>query len=303
MISRSGFAAGRATPAAWARAGGPLRAVALFLYLAVLLVAAPAPARELDPSVIVDPPWHLADIWWETGRSEPFQRLSIDITLDADVDSAVRLYIAGFGLGRLNGVKFYAGLQTQLQGRPLTGGRILPIGRGAIFSRWDEDSPAALRPAPDGVVEIGGYEGRFVSVRAPLAWRAGRYTLKLERLPGEPADDPAYSWVGLSIRGHASGEERFVGALRFPGSELRLDGKLAAFVEIYGPRIPVAAIPQLRISFSALTLNGAPIAARKISARYPRNIPDLARVSRAADAVHIDLGQPVLRRQRSEELR
>ena len=250
-----------------------------------------------------NPPWHLVDLWWDLGEARTFESLAIDFELSDDVPETVNLYIAPIGLGKLSGTSFYGGIQTQIG--PLTAtrsGQRLTLGRGAIFSRWDERSLDAVRLAQGGGCESSGYEGNFISVRNRFAWTKGQYTLQLRRMDVERIDDKPHTWVGMFMYGKAGGDERYVGAMRFPGAPLTLDRHLASFVEIYGRRIPLDKIPKLDVTIAAIRVNGQPIAEPHVRAIYPQGVPDYANAEAAKPGVVIHVGQPVERTQRAVRL-
>ena len=99
-----------------------------------------------------NPPWHLVDYWWDFGKETEFTSYEVDFILSNDVDPKVRLYIAPIGLGHLNKVPFYGGIQTQSDGfrtHPHPRRREY-IGKGALFSRWNErDIKATRKSAAD----------------------------------------------------------------------------------------------------------------------------------------------------------
>src|ERR1700744_5496972 len=68
--------------------------------------------KALSDGTLKDTPWHLVDLWWNLGTNAPFQSYSIDINVMDDVPTNVNLYISPVGLGKLNGMGFYGGLQT-----------------------------------------------------------------------------------------------------------------------------------------------------------------------------------------------
>ena len=93
------------------------------------------PARRLPPQ-----PWHTADITWYFTRTTPhFESLDVDVTIDRDVSTNVNLYIAPCGMGKLNDIEFYGGLQSNANGWPSKDEHVRHfIGKGGIFSRWGE---------------------------------------------------------------------------------------------------------------------------------------------------------------------
>ena len=143
-------------------------------------------------------PWHVADIWWKFDKPiEHFETLTMDVTIDRDVPTNYNLYISPVGIAKINGMDFYGGLQTGINGwASRTNQERVFVGKGAIFSRWSHDKkkPIGLdfvRLASDGLCESAGYEGEFCSVRRPFAWSKGTYTYSVikgdtEMVKGEP---------------------------------------------------------------------------------------------------------------------
>jgi hypothetical protein len=259
----------------------------------------PAPAGPKYPP----PPWHLVDLWWDTGRDAPFESYGIDVTTADDVPPSMNLYIAPVGLGHLNRTPFYGGIQTQTDGYTKRDRRLRKIGPGLIFSMWGERDHDAIRPSLGGFCQSSGHEGDFVSVRRPYPWKKGKYTYTVVRMDREEAGGKARTWVGAFVYSHDRDENVFVGALRFPGTGLVLSRKLASFVEVYGPRIPVADIPKVTVTFGNLRVNGRPVDRPAASAVYPKGVPDYAEAAARDGAVVVTVGRAVEgRRQRQVEL-
>ena len=86
-------------------------------------------------------PWHLADVWWSFDKPTPgFESLSVDVTIDRDISDSYNLYIAPVGIAKINGLQFYGGLQTNVNGWASRKSRTrVHPGKGAIFSRWSHD--------------------------------------------------------------------------------------------------------------------------------------------------------------------
>lgn len=118
-------------------------------------------------------PWHLVDTWWDIGANQPFESLAVDVTIDQDVPANVSLYIARIGLGHLNNAPFYGGMQTRSDGYTRGDQRLRVIGRGTLFSMWNERSLDAIRPADGGPLQSSGHEDDFISVRRPYSWNKG----------------------------------------------------------------------------------------------------------------------------------
>ena len=203
------------------------------------------------PDVQVSRPWHFTNIWI-THDDPPtdFDRFCVTVAVEIDVYGRIPIYISPINQ-KINKLGIYAGIQTHIRGFvDKANPRFEARGRGAIFSRWEERELDAIREAPGGLHESGGYEGNFISVRNDLAWSRGSYELclvKADRVDGEPlpedyeAEDIAYgwgrfvhTWVRFEVTEEASGETTLVGALAFPGETLALDETTTVFYEAYG---------------------------------------------------------------------
>lgn len=258
--------------------------------------AAAVPADGDEAARYAKMPWHLVDIWWDLRQEARFESYSIDVTIGDDVSPDVNLYVAPIGLGHLNQTAFYGGLQTQSDGNTKDDPKLRKIGRGLLMSMWGERSTTAIRPADGGFFQSSGHEGDFVSVRRPFAWKAGTYTYRIVKMDREVIDGQPHTWVGAFLFAHRSNENIFIGALRFPGENLTLAPKIASFVEIYGGRKPVAAIPKLEVTLGNLQVNGVPVEAPKATAIYPDKIPDYALAFERNGRVAITVGEPVAER-------
>ena len=253
-----------------------------------LLAAEPQPAKEYKST-----PWHLVDLWWDIGKESPFESYSIDVDISDDVPSTKNLYIAPIGIAHLGKTPFYGGIQTQVDGYTKRDQHLRKIGPGFIFSMWGERSLNAIRPSIGGFCQSSGHEGDFVSVRRPYEWKKGKFTYKVVRMDKEEIDGQPSTWVGVFVFSHEKDENVFVGALRFKGENLVLAGKVASFVEVYRPRIPVEEIPKLTVTFGNLVVNGKPVKVKTASAIYPKSIPDYAEAVGKDEAVVVTVGQAV----------
>lgn len=241
-------------------------------------------------------PWHLVDLWWDLGQETPFESYSIDVTISDDLPASQNLYIAPIGLGHLSQTPFYGGLQTQSDGYTLENKQLRKIGPGLLMSMWGERSHEAIRPAAGGFYQSSGHEGDFVSIRRPYQWTKGSFTYKIIRLDREVIDGKPYTWVGAFVTAHEKDETIFIGALRFKGENLKLSPKLASFVEVYGPRKPVAEIPRVTVTFGNLQVNGKAATVKAVEAIYPDGVPDYAEAKPKNQSVVITVGQPVAER-------
>ena len=222
-------------------------------------------------------PWHVANIWWDFEKPvEHFTSLEIDVTIDRDVPSDYNLYVSPCGVAHINGMQFYGGLQTNINGWPNKESleRVFP-GKGAIFSRWSNDKKVPIGldhvrvAGNDCVVESAGYEGEFASVRRPFAWTKGTYTYSITQGETEMVEGMECTWFHCRVK-DAAGAVQEVGSLRFEGTDFTFWAKHSAFVEVYSTaKIPHSNIPKVNITFGWPRLNGQKVALKKTSAYYP----------------------------------
>ena len=246
-------------------------------------------------------PWHLADVWWSfESATAHFESLDLDVTIDRDVPETVNLYIAPCGLGELSGIKFYGGLQSNINGwQSRTNQTRVHLGRGGIFSRWGKGklSVRQARGADDSHYEAAGYEGDFVSVRRPFAWAKGSYTWSLRASDTETADGTNYTWVSCFLTTHATGATRFIGSLRFEGEDLTFWNKHAAFVEVYSTaKIPRSEIPEVKVTFGYPRVNGQPPKLKSARVVHPSpgqqsGSPDCATAAAEGSDVVVTVGK------------
>ncbi len=247
-------------------------------------------------------PWHLVDVWWDVGQDTPFESYSIDVTIKDPVPADINLYIAPIGLGHLNGIPFYGGVQTQADGYTKQNRRLRKIGPGFLMSMWGERGHDAIRPALGGFCQSSGHEGDFISVRRAYAWTPGKYTYRVVRMDREVVAKKPCTWVGAFVYSHTRDENVFVGALRFPAEKLVLARRLASFVEIYGRRIPVEKIPKVQVTCGNLKVNGQVITRPGVMAVYPKGVPDYAAARLLESDLVIQVGEPVKDRRTRREV-
>ena len=142
---------------------------------------------------IVTPPWHMIDIDCFFMKDIPFDKISVDLQIKDDISADEFLYIAPF-CGRINGINFYAGIQTQCGGyvNPLHNEQNADyheIGKAMIFSRWDTRNIKALQKATNGVCESSGYEGDSLSYQLQMSANPGN--------SGAPVFDNAGEVIGV----------------------------------------------------------------------------------------------------------
>lgn len=247
-------------------------------------------------------PWHVANIWWDFQKPiEHFTSLEMDVTIDRDIPSTYNLYVSPCGIANINGLQFYGGLQSNINGwqNATNHERIFP-GHGGIFSRWssDKQTPVGLEnvrvAGDDCLVESAGYEGEFASVRRPFAWTRGTYTYCIEKGATEIADGKTNTWFTCKIKSTA-GTEREIGSLRFEGDDFKFWARHSAFVEVYSTeKIPHANIPKVNITFGWPRVNGEKVPLKKVSAYYPSKTgpasPDCCWIKADGEKVRVEVG-------------
>lgn len=258
-----------------------------------------AASAELPPL-----PWHVADVWWDFEKPTPhFESLEVDVTIDRDVPDTVNLYVSPCGIAKINGLDFYGGLQSNINGwADATNRTRLHPGKGAIFSRWSSDKRTPLSiahvrvAAPDCLVETAGYEGEFASVRRPFAWTQGTYTYQIIKGDREVAAGQTNTWFHCRVKDQA-GKTHEVGSLRFEGSDFTFWERHAAFVEVYSTaKIPRSAIPEVKVTFGYPRLNGQQPKFKSARVVHPgpgerSGSPDCARAEAVGDRVLVSVGR------------
>jgi hypothetical protein len=247
-------------------------------------------------------PWHVANIWWEYEKPiEDFRSLEMEVSIDRDVPSTYNLYISPCGSSKINGLQFYGGLQTNVNGWATKESRerVHP-GRGAIFSRWSHDkaTPIGLdhvrTAGPDCLVESAGYEGEFASVRRPFAWKKGTYTYQIVKGASERVGDRDCTWFDCQVT-DSTGAVHKVGSLRFEGATFTLEPRQSAFVEVYSTsKIPRSGIPKVKVGFGWPRINGSKVPLKKASAYYPHDkgpaAPDCATAVAEGEKCVVEVG-------------
>ena len=248
-------------------------------------------------------PWHLTDIWWRfENPTANFESLEVDVTIDRDIPESYNLYISPVGIAKINGLQFYGGLQTNVNGwaSKKSRTRVHP-GRGAIFSRWSHDlkQPIGLshvRTVKGGLCESAGYEGQFCSVRRTYAWKAGTYTYSIVKGDLELIKEQPHTWFHCLVRSHKSDFTTYMGSLRFEGEDFTFWDRNAAFVEIYATsKIPKSGIPKVSVTFGYPRLNGKAPSLKSAYAYYnSEKSPQCAKTSVDVDKVVVEVGSMFL---------
>lgn len=275
--------------------------------------AQPTPEAMAEAAGVTLPklPWHVANIWWNYEKPvENFSSLEVDITIDRDVPDTYNLYISPCGTADMNGMSFYGGLQTNINGWANKESRErVHRGKGAIFSRWsaDKKTPIGLdhvrTAADDCLVESAGYEGEFASVRRPFAWTKGTYTWSLTKGATEEIDGKPHTWFTCRVK-PADGEATEIGSLRFEGKEFTYWARHSAFVEVYSTaKIPRSGIPKVVVTFGAPRINGVALPSKQTTAYYPDkggpDSPDCAKITADGTNCVVTVG-PIFKRPEAE---
>jgi hypothetical protein len=255
-------------------------------------------------------PWHTSNIWWDFVQPiEHFESLEMDIAVDRDVPSTYNLYISPVGSAQINGLQFYGGLQTNINGWESAEKQVrVHRGKGAIFSRWSHDkktklSFADLKAEPDGLCETAGYEGEFASVRRPFAWTKGTWTYRVAKDREEVVDGKTYTWFLCQVKA-ADGTATDIGRLRFEGADFTYAPRHSAFVEVYSTeQISKSGIPKVNITFGWPRFNGAKPAGKGVHAVYPdkkpTGSPDCAWVKADGENCVVEVG-PIFKREEAK---
>ncbi len=257
-------------------------------------------------------PWHVANVWWDLeGPVKPFQSLEMDVTIDRDIPDTYNLYLSPCGVARINGLQFYGGIQTNINGWASRESRTrVHPGKGAIFSRWSSDkkTPIGLEhvreAGPDCLVESAGYEGEFASVRRPFAWKQGTYTWSVSRGETIDHDGGKATWFTCRVKDHQSGKTEEIGSLLFEGEEFEFWARHSAFVEVYSTaKIRRSNIPKVNVTFGWPRINGEKAKVAKASAFYPSQgtagSPDCAKVRAEGETCVVEVG-PIFHRDEAD---
>jgi hypothetical protein len=239
--------------------------------------ASPQAMAEAAGVTLPPSPWHVANVWWNFEKPiEHFESLEMDVSIDRDVPDDYNLYVSPCGVAKINGLQFYGGLQTNVNGWADGENRKrLHPGKGGIFSRWSSDlkTPIGLEhvrtAAPECLVESAGYEGEFASVRRPFPWTCGTYTFGIYKGETDTVKSTEGTWFECRITSKF-GQKTVVGSIFFEGTDFTFWERHSAFVEVYSTsKIPRSGIPKVNVTFGWPRINGEKIALKDATAYYP----------------------------------
>lgn len=177
-----------------------------------------------------------------TNWTFPVQRLdavTVRTCFENDPGDATGIYFQTYD-GSIDGGGAYFGLQV---------GTL--AGRLAIFSRFGTVDPGDIRVAPDGLSEIGTYEGPFVSVRHVYAFGVGCHDVRVRRADADGAQD----WFEMHVSPADSAQWTYVGAIRFPRANAAVPAAHTSgggsWTEFFTPTDNALTFPYVHVSFAA----------------------------------------------------
>jgi hypothetical protein len=185
---------------------------------------------------------------WEKRLSS----VEFDITMHNDPGTETGEYLSPFN-GEIDGAQIYFGIQTNVfKPKDSSPGCATGThdGKGIIFSSWASFDSADTRVAPDGFIQLGTHEGRFVGVRRPYEWGVASYRLRLARAESDTnSQGITCDWFTVTVqqivartatqtmRPSAFGEQHWIGSLRFTRADPDVPATLSAtgttFLEVY----------------------------------------------------------------------
>jgi hypothetical protein len=143
---------------------------------------------------------------WPTAAAYDIQQLDMDLSILMDPNTTDNLFFStelNCGTPTLK-THFYYGLQINLEGK----------GKGLIFSIFGTTDISNCRTPEGSWAVFGTNEGPFISIRRFFNWTTHRYILRLISTPSE--DDAVGRWFNYYAIDADTGEQTYVGALRFP---------------------------------------------------------------------------------------
>ena len=227
-------------------------------------------------------PWHLADVWWKFEKPVAnFESLEVEVSIDRDMPDTYNLYVVPVGLARINGLDFYGGIQTNVNGW-ISGKKRTPV----VLDH--------VRKVDGGLCESAGCEGFFCSVRRPFKWGKGTCVFSMKKGSAKGGS----TWFDCTVRSKDTGKTFDVGGLLFEGTDFSFWGNHSAFVEVYATtKIPRSGIPKVKVAFGYPLLNGKKPKLASARAYHPSSgtagSPACARVRGVGDKVEVG---PIFRR-------
>jgi hypothetical protein len=230
-------------------------------------------------------------VYWNFGTSN-FKAIVINVTIYNEPDTHDGLYFQMYQ-GRINGVGFYFGLQTDVY-KPGVGG----TGKGLIFSRWETRDLSNVRTVEGGWSQSAGYEGNFVGIRKNYGWTTHSYKLKIAYIETDDVGD----WYGVWITDLNNKTEDYLGAIRFPKASSRktvgIENGGITWTEIYYKASWETPIPNWHVSIDkiyAVKFDGKIVYPKSATFAYSQ-IPQTDIYYDKAGRIHFIMGPAVHRR-------
>lgn len=279
----------------------------LWLPLMYGLALANSPPEVKDPSY-TRLPWHLVNVHIDFGEKRAVRTVEVDYQLfDPVPDEGHSLFVVPFN-GTLCGKLTYAGAHSQgfQASESVTGGKnpSFTIAKpGYVFTQFGTNAADAADPARGGEYFVSDHEGPLASVRREATHEKGLYTLKLAARAPDPEakGDRPRTVVDLTVTRHADGGVVKVGGLVFDADEFTFGPFVASFCEVTqgwdaGARRwrkrednGAADTPCIRYAVGNWRIDGKPVAADRIEAFYPADVPQRAKVYPLKDCPHKEL--------------
>lgn len=181
-------------------------------------------------------PAHTSYVHWTF--ASPVTELDFELHIGNDPGDDVGLYFSPI-TGSVDGTQFYFGIQSNVA-RPGVGWS----GKGFIFSHWGSFDAADTRVPPEGFIELGTHEGKFIGVRRNYPWTTGEYRLVIRRAEQAGSGD----WFDFSVIDIAKSTTTEIGGLRFARADAAVPARLGAtgtgFTEVYSGATDYANVPQ-----------------------------------------------------------
>jgi hypothetical protein len=277
-----------------------LQQFSIVLVLLGSLVAADDATHARGKARLGPLPWHLVDIYFETGREEELESIDIDLELTHRVPETATVFIVPVD-GLIHESAFYSGLLSNIpDAQKRVSGFVLPdvfdIGPGLTFTKWGDNSLGDIRPSREGYFLRSAHEGPILSARTRYPWKESKYTLKVVKMHKEVINGSSHTWFGAFLFSHESFEYIYIGSLRFKAARPKFASTFGSFIEVFEGlkrRITPADTPKLDLRLMNYRINGERLRKTPITIHYPDGSPDYADVKVRGSELVVMVGRPV----------